>query len=109
MNDEKQEVVLDEFETPYSETAAIEHRGKSKSYIFSELLESDFDQAMDESDKKISFSDRLVVASVTDIDGTRFTIERLKKMPRAIAAKIQMKALLVNGYSEEAEKAAGES
>jgi hypothetical protein len=98
-----------DFESPFSEEHSIEHRGASKFYRFTELTEEQAQKIFDASVTQQQFPEMLVLATVADIDGTAMTPERLKRMPRAIVTKLQLKALEVNGYGESEAPTAGES
>lgn len=104
-----------DFESPYFEDIAIEHRGRSKVYRFTEATEEFIQKLLAPSEggektvDAAQFNEALMLATVTDPDGTPMTCERLGKMPRALAVKINMKALEVNGYGADAEKQAGEA
>lgn len=100
---------LDDFESPFSELIPIEHRGKKKSYRFGEMLEADAEKLFADKVAETDFANVLIVNSVTDEDGTPFTIERLRRMPHALVQKLQMQALKVNGYDAKAEDRAGEA
>lgn len=99
----------DDFESPFSEIIPIEHRGKKKDYRFAEMLEEDAAKLFGEKVSETDFANVLVAASVTDVDGTPVTLERLHKMPHALVQKLQLQALKVNGYDAKAEDRAGES
>lgn len=116
MNANANKVELDEFESADMVEREIEHKGKTKKYLFKELSEFEAGQLFDIYDKKgerdagkvRNLRGRVIATIVHDLDGTPLAIERVKALNNSLAAKLQAVALEVNGYGGDAEKQAGE-
>lgn len=103
MND----ITRDDFESLITDSLTITRRGKSRTYHFTEVTEEQMQKLLNGDTK--TFGERLVLACVKDEAGAELTADRFRGLPAAVATKLRMKALEVNGEGQEASEKMGES